>query len=331
LTTDPLALVRLLADGELHGAEELRALYPGGSEDPCTLAARTLDGWGLELRREPGGIRLAAPPDLLDGRMIREGLSPSSAACVRRLEVHAELSSTNDALLAVGDVPAGRSDVMLAEYQTAGRGRHGRPWLAPFAAGICLSLSWRFTASRTDASALGPAVGVAVLRALRRLGLRGMGLKWPNDVLVGEKKLAGTLCELRTDSATGAYVVVGIGLNHRLPERAREDLRAAGRAAIDLAQLAFPAALPPRNAVVIALTDAVLLALNDYGARGFAVFRDEWAAADTLVGRAVTVHRAGTIAQGVARGIASDGAFRVELPDGLVRLNAGEVSLRAAT
>src|SRR6185436_7737129 len=109
--------------------------------------------------------------------------------------------------------PPGSVDVQLAEFQTAGRGRRGRSWFAPPGGSVCLSLSWSFPEMPRDAGALGLAIGVCVLRALESLGVPNAQLKWPNDVLVADRKLGGILIELRAESAGPAHAVVGIGLN----------------------------------------------------------------------------------------------------------------------
>ncbi len=95
----------------------------------------------------------------------------------------------------------------------AGRGRRGRAWLAPPGGSICLSLSWTFREVPADLSALGLVVGVCKLRALRELGIAAAKLKWPNDILVDDRKLGGILIELRAESDGPVYVVIGIGLN----------------------------------------------------------------------------------------------------------------------
>jgi BirA family biotin operon repressor/biotin-[acetyl-CoA-carboxylase] ligase len=141
---------------------------------------------------------------------------------------------TNSRLLAITDLPAGKADVCIAEHQSAGRGRRGREWLAPFGGGICLSLSWTFPEPPPQLGALSLAVGVALLRALGSHGASGVRLKWPNDVLVNERKLGGILCELRAEAGGPAYVVIGVGLNARLAEATRRALGESGVNAIDL-------------------------------------------------------------------------------------------------
>jgi BirA family transcriptional regulator, biotin operon repressor / biotin---[acetyl-CoA-carboxylase] ligase len=321
-------LFRALSDGNRHTLAELAAAAQL-PVDALAAEGDALAATGLALERTEQAWRLAAPLELLDERAIRATLPGEGCARLRRLGVALATESTNQALLAVEDLPEGAADVLLAEYQSAGRGRQGRAWVAPPCAGLCLSLSWRFAQGGADLAALAPAVGVAAVRALTRLGLVRMGLKWPNDILVEDAKLAGILCELRT-SAAGAYVVVGIGMNHRLPAVVRAALAAEGRAVTDLAELAAPGPPPGRNALAAALIGALLEALPVYAARGFSAFHDEWRARDLLAGRPILVSSAGTTRAGLARGVAPDGALRVEMPEGLLRVSSGEVSVRVA-
>ncbi len=145
---------------------------------------------------------------------------------VRRLEVAWSTGSTNTVLLSRPNPPGGSSEVMLAEYQTAGRGRRGRAWLAPPGGAVCMSMSWTFRDVPADLSALGLVIGVCEVRALHALGVTSAKLKWPNDLLVDERKLGGILIELRAESDGPALC----GHRHRAECRfggavAREDSR----------------------------------------------------------------------------------------------------------
>ena len=268
---------------------------------------------------------MSGRPDLLDADDIRARLPDDARARLRRLEVHESLDSTNDRLLAVENLPPGHCDACLAEFQSAGRGRRGRRWVAPFASGLCLSVGWKFCDAPADLSALSLAAGVAVLRALGRLGVTGLALKWPNDIVRGDGKLGGILIDLRGDAAGPAYAVVGVGINVRLPTPAREQLAAEGVDALDLASFGTP---PSRNALAAALIAELSAALMEYGARGFAAFAQDWQAADALAGRSVAVLLGGGILEGRARGVGADGALLLEADGNLRRIVSGEVSVR---
>lgn len=320
-----LVLLRLLADGALHSGEELAAAL-SISRAAVWKRLQQLEAWGIALEARPGsGYRFEAPIDLLDAAAIRARLPAEVVADLRDLEVHEALDSTSNRLLAARGLPPGRFDACLAEFQNAGRGRRGRRWVAPFASGICLSVSWSYRDAPATLGALSLAAGVAALRALRRVGIDGLSLKWPNDIVRGHAKLGGILIDLRGEAAGPACVVVGIGINVRLPRAASAALVAEGVEALDLASLG---AVPERNALAAVLVAELHQALVEFGARGMTAFADEWQAADALAGHAVRVLHGGQHLDGLARGVDADGALLLEADGGRRRIVSGEVSVR---
>ena len=320
-----IELLRLMADGALHSGEELAAAL-SVSRAAVWKRLQQLAEWGIVLEALPGrGYRLEAPIDLLEATRIRAALPPVARDSLRHLEVHETLASTSDRLLAIDDLPPGRFDACLAEFQSAGRGRRGRHWVAPFASGLCLSLNWSYPDAPATLAALSLAAGVAALRALGRLGVSGLALKWPNDIVQEDRKLGGILVDLRSEAAGPAYVVVGIGINVRLPVSARERLAIEGVRAVDLATLGEP---PPRNALAAALIAELSTALVEYGARGMSAFADEWRDSDALAGRTVAVLHGGQKLEGCARGVDDDGALLLEIDGVPRRIVSGEVSVR---
>ena len=115
------------------------------------------------------------------------------------LEVFGEIDSTNSYLLNVPPPPAGRFRVAIAEHQTGGRGRMDRRWVSPAATGLCLSIAYTFTDTPSDLSCATLAVGIAIAEALEEIGILGIGLKWPNDLVFRGGKLGGILTELRSN------------------------------------------------------------------------------------------------------------------------------------
>ena len=171
----------------------------------CTAFSRSV----FEVHSVPKrGYRLSQPVESLSRSRIEKNFLAHTRARVRKLEVLAEVESTNTRLFAVTDLPMDRADVCIAEFQSAGRGRRGRSWTAPYGSGVCLSLSWQFPETPRQIGALSLATGVGVLRALREQGVGAIGLKWPNDILSGGSKLGGILIELRAETAGPAYVVL---------------------------------------------------------------------------------------------------------------------------
>ena len=237
------------------------------------------------------------------------------------------IASTNTALLARPNPADGLSEVLLAEVQTAGRGRRGRTWLAPPGGAICLSLSWTFREVPEDLSALGLVIGVCAVRALRELGVENVALKWPNDLLIEGKKLAGVLIDLRAEAQGPACVVIGIGMNVALGAAVLEQIAQAGTAATDLESAGLTEV--SRNAIAAALVGACVAGLVEFARAGLKSFLAEWRAADALRGRSVSVTAGEGVARGLARGIDLHGALMVETREGVRRFVSGDVSVRA--
>ncbi len=320
-------LLLQLADGQARSGEALAAEL-GVTRAAVWKQVQQLDDWGLEVVAVPGlGYRLKSPLDLLAEQELRAQLGSVVADRLRHLELHDEIDSTNDRLLAAIDLPCGRFDACLAEFQRAGRGRRGRAWIAPFASGLCLSVNWRFPEMPPQLASLSLVAGVAARRALGRVGVEDVALKWPNDLLRGGGKLGGILCELRAESAGPAYIVIGIGLNVCLPVGAAEAIGVSGLPPADLAGHAV-GKTGFRAELAGALLNQLVLALMEFEHAGLAPFREEWSAVDALRGQPVSLHHAEGIRSGTAEGIDEDGALIFEAAGVRERVVSGEVSLR---
>jgi BirA family biotin operon repressor/biotin-[acetyl-CoA-carboxylase] ligase len=324
-------LVRLLADGRLHSGARLAASL-GVTRAAVWKTVADLRTRGVEILSEPRrGYRLAQPVELIDPGALHAAAIATGVSLPPATEVLFEVGSTNDYLYGADPPAPGQPRLVIAERQTAGRGRRGRSWLAPFGSGLTFSIGWSFADLPADLPALGLALGVCVVRALRGLGAAEVGLKWPNDVVWRNRKLGGLLLQLRSESGGPAYVVAGLGLNLQLPGSAREQLAAPqATPATDLAA-AVGANLPSRNAIAAAVAGSMLTGLDEFSRKGFTPFAAEWAAADSLRDAAVVVLRHDGSLHGIARGANADGSLRVELDGGAIeRVHAGDVSLRAA-
>jgi BirA family biotin operon repressor/biotin-[acetyl-CoA-carboxylase] ligase len=322
-------LLRLLADGAEHSGEDLARTLEV-SRAAVWKHVQQLGEWGLEVEAVPGrGYRLGQPIDLLDEARLRAHLPGIATDRLRDLTLALELDSTNSTLVARGSVPAGLFDACLAEFQSSGRGRRGRAWIAPLGSGLCLSLSWTFPETPSQLSALSLAAGVAIVRALRAAGFADVGLKWPNDILLGGGKLGGVLIEIRAEAGGPVYAVIGVGLNVRLPSAARAAIEATGLAPASLADAAGDR-LPSRSELAASLIGHLVAALVEFEVRGLEAFAAEWANADALCGRPARVVMGGTIVEGVGRGVDADGALLLESDGGIRRFFSGDVSLRPA-
>ena len=199
----------------------------------------------------------------------------------------------------------------------------------PIGAGVCLSVGWQFAGMPTELAALTLAVGVVVRRVLQRVAGLDIALKWPNDLVVDERKLGGILLELVGEAQGGAHVVAGIGLNVALPPELLPSLSDWPRGAIDL-KTALGREPPPRTVLAASLVDELAKLFIDYPERGFAPYRSEWRSADFLRGRAVQLDDAAGGLVGTALGIDADGALLVETAAREQRrVVAGDVSVRS--
>ncbi len=271
------------------------------------------------------GYRLPWPLQLLDAARIRAALPPAVANRLGALEVHWELDSTSSELQRRG-AAAPDLAMLLAETQSAGRGRRGRHWLSPPGLNLYLSCVKRFDTGFAALSGLSLAIGVIVLRALAALDVAGAGLKWPNDVLAAAAgqapgKLAGSLVELSGEYQGPCAAVIGIGLNLRLTAQ-------AGQPACDLATLAGGTP-PDRNRAAAALIAALAEGLGQFEREGFAAFADEYARHDLLRDRALRLSGVDGERDGIGAGVDGRGALLLRLPGGEVqRVDSADVTVR---
>ena len=316
-----------LADGQFHSGEEL-ARRLGVSRSAFWKAVRTLRALGSPLEAVRNrGYRLTHGTEPLDADTIRSRLPREVRDSVSHLAAEWSIASTNTALLERSAPGAGKTEVLLAEYQTAGRGRRGRAWLAPPGGAVCLSLSWTFREVPPDLGSLGLVIGVCALRALKALDVRNLGLKWPNDLLIDGRKLGGILIDLRAESAGPALVVIGIGINVALGDSVLRKIAQTGLEAADLAGAG--AAHPARNTIAAGLITECVRGLREFERRGLRPFSEEWRSADALRGRPVEVRAAeGAVTRGLARGIDVHGAFMLETPGEVKRFISGDVTVR---
>ena len=231
-------------------------------------------------------------------------------------------ASTNAELLGRAEAGAPSGTVLVANEQTAGRGRRGRSWIASRGDSLAFSLLWRF-APGTAPAGLSLAVGLAVARALARVGAGDTALKWPNDILRSGRKLGGILVELVPGAPHAA--VIGIGINLHLPADLPADVRAASAA------LCAPGETTDENALYAMLLTELLATLELFAAAGFAALRPEWLAHHAMQDVPVLLSSDfGAPRAGICRGVDSDGALLFEAGGRSERILSGEVSLRPA-
>ncbi|MGG7054362.1 biotin--[acetyl-CoA-carboxylase] ligase [Nitrosomonas sp. ANs5] len=320
------AVLRSLSDGDYHSGTGLgQALHI--SRASVSHALRDLEQYGLVIHRVRGrGYRWLNPIQWLDIDQIQHHLD--EMADEFQVEVLDTTESTNSLLLQRAvehDFPDKRcKQVVVAELQTGGRGRRGRSWLSGLGDSLTFSLLWPSQCTVHALSGLSLAVGLAIVRALTRIGVQGVVLKWPNDVLFAARKLAGVLIELHGDMLSPSTVIIGVGLNLKLSGGIRNRI---DQAVTDVAGITDH--MPDRNRLLALLLRELKAVLDVFEQQGFQPFQEEWMRYHAYQNRLVQVDFPdGSVKHGIANGVTPNGALQLNTPAGMLHLNSGEVSLR---
>lgn len=313
-----LTLLKLLKDGRFHSGQALGVAL-GVSRSAVWKQLQLLEAeLGLSIHKVRGrGYQLAAPLMLLDPI----GISEATPSCDWSVLVFDSIDSTNAEALRAIERGQTAPFLVLAERQTAGRGRRGRKWVSPFAENVYYSLVLRIEGGMRQLEGLSLVVGLAVMQALRELGVSAAGLKWPNDVLVGQKKIAGILLELVGDPADVCHVVLGVGINVNMQMTDEVDqqwtsMRLETGKVFD------------RNQMVAVLSEKLQRYLHRHQVEGFSAIQSEWEQNHLWQGRAVSLIAGVNQIDGEVLGIDKQGALRLKV-DGVEKsFSGGELSLR---
>jgi len=315
-------LIELLADGQFRSGAWLGEQL-GISRAAVWKQVRALTELGLEVHAVRGrGYRLAAPFQPLRSELLVSLLSEDVASRIDSIDVFHEIDSTSEHLRKQEAPNPGRGRVCLAEYQSAGRGRRGRSWVSPYGSSLYLSMAWHVQEPRTQISGLSLASAVAVVRALRQQGIEGLGLKWPNDIYCNGRKLAGILLDLAGEAGGNYQVVIGVGINLKIPRPA------AARIDQPWADLAHYADTLDRNRLAAQVLNSLADTIDTFMEKGLEGFAQEWKRFDLVSGQAVRLQQGKTTISGTARGIDANGALLIERDGSTKSYHAGEVSVR---
>ncbi|WP_288878242.1 bifunctional biotin--[acetyl-CoA-carboxylase] ligase/biotin operon repressor BirA [uncultured Kosakonia sp.] len=315
--TIPLTLISLLADGEFHSGEQLGERL-GMSRAAINKHIQTLRDWGVDVFTVPGkGYSLPEPIQLLDETFIRREVAQGSVAVLPVID------STNQYLL---DRLAGlqSGDACVAEYQQAGRGRRGRKWISPFGANLYISMYWRLEQGPAAAIGLSLVIGIVMTEVLRDLGADQVRVKWPNDLYLNDRKLAGILVELTGKTGDAAQIVIGAGVNLAMRNAQAGDINQGW---INLQEAGVRI---DRNVLAARLITELRSALHCFEQEGLTPFLSRWEVLDNFINRPVKLIIGEKEIFGISRGIDSQGALLLE-QDGVVKpWVGGEISLRSA-
>lgn len=317
-----LPLLRQLADGRFHSGQALAKSFGVSRASICNLV-HTAQQLGLTVHAVRGrGYQLVSPPSWLDPAKIVAALG--STAAHYQIRILDATDSTNSLLMQAAAAGAPDGCVVCAEYQFAGRGRRGRQWHSILGGSLTFSVLWRFEEGITALVGLSLAVGVAIARALNRFSRFPVKLKWPNDVLVDYRKLAGILVEIQGDIQGPSFAVVGIGLNVSLPAAHRDSI---DQAVIDLEEMQIHLDRNSLLATCLVELKAVMDVMREQGFKGL---RDEWEAHHAHAGQPVTLLLPDRqMVTGIALGVDDTGAFLLQSENGArAAYNSGDIRLR---
>jgi len=271
------------------------------------------------------GYRLNTSLELLDHQVIMQALSVNALAVLQRLELHDQIDSTSRYLSHLAHTHPEEGGVFcIAEQQTEGRGRRGRPWISPFARNIYMSLLWRFDEGPASLSGLSLVIGVAVIRALKQQGIEEVGLKWPNDIYWQHKKLGGILLEVSGESTGPCSAVIGVGLN---VDMSIDEAEAIDQEWTDVRRIIGKTAQFSRTQLVASMMNTIVEVTANYTQTRFTEYIAEWRQYDCMQGRKVDVFIGNKTVTGVVQGIGDDGLLLLQTESGTIqRYASGEVS-----
>ncbi|MCU7959842.1 MAG: bifunctional biotin--[acetyl-CoA-carboxylase] ligase/biotin operon repressor BirA [gamma proteobacterium symbiont of Bathyaustriella thionipta] len=325
LAANKIALLQQLATGGFCSGERLAQQLKISRSSVWKHIQQLQQQTGLRIDAVRGrGYRLSRPLELLDNQRIKSAIEQSRSL---QIEIFHQLDSTNHYLMRHSAAGLQNDALCLTEQQLAGRGRRGRSWCSPFGTNIYLSYLHHFHRPPAAMSGFSLVAALSVYHALETLGVQGISLKWPNDIMTDRGKLAGVLLEMTAEPDGPCSVVTGIGLNTRLPDEIAQTIDQPWD---DLHKHCRQAA-PGRNALVIAIVNALRDAAQTYDQYGLEQFRQQWLAHDRYHQKRVTVTTAAGVLSGQHSGVSPQGGLLLATDKGVQEMHGGEVSLRAAS
>ena len=306
---------------------EFEKLIAGNPVNSTLELLDFLDGIGVPYTRQGSVLTLNPGMELLDEAAIRtelQHLVSELQMSTLDLEIHRVTQSTNDVVMQRLVESQSTAILCVAEMQTAGKGRRGRRWISPFGRNVYLTYGRFIGRQLSELGGLSLVVGMVVVDVLRAMGLERVGLKWPNDILLGGGKLGGILLELRASDAGGIGLVAGVGLNLAL--NVKESL------SIDQPWSAISSQLEmPRNILLGTLGGRIVNAIQAFEDVGFDSFAEKWSEYNLYTGQQVTVIRGSETISGIDSGVDQEGNLLLRTGAGLEVHNSGEVSMRPVT
>ncbi|MGB1197804.1 MAG: bifunctional biotin--[acetyl-CoA-carboxylase] ligase/biotin operon repressor BirA [Thalassotalea sp.] len=314
-------LIRQLAEGKFVSGQLIGESL-GISRAAVSKHIASLNDMGLDIYSVTGkGYRLAEPIALIDKTAILANLSAKALAS--KVEVHCLIDSTNNYLLRRLPEHIKQGQVCIAEHQSAGRGRRGKQWISPFGSHIYMSMYWHLEQGMSAAMGLSVVAAIAISDAIKTLYQIDVQLKWPNDIYIEGKKLAGILIDLEGQALEPCHCIIGLGVNVSMPVQASHsidqpwtDLQTHCTAPID------------RNILIAEIISRLTARLNEHQEHGIVNMLERWLQLDLYLNQGVQLIAGEKITQGICRGINNQGALLLEIDRQIKPIYGGEVSLR---
>ncbi|MGS0683490.1 bifunctional biotin--[acetyl-CoA-carboxylase] ligase/biotin operon repressor BirA [Shewanella sp. 125m-7] len=305
-----------LAAGTFVSGEALATIV-GVSRTAVSNHISGLEEYGVDIYSVKGkGYRLNGPISLVDEANLKSQIS-------NRCFYFDDIPSTNAFILKHAEELVS-GDICVAEYQSAGRGRRGRVWVSPYGCHLYFSMYWQFPQGMAQAMGLSLVVACSIVSVLEQLDVKDVGVKWPNDIYLENKKLAGVLIEMNGQTDSQCNLVIGIGLNMAMGEQHAAKIDQPWN------DLSGQLNMPDKTALLVLLQKQLQQDLSLFQSSGLKAFTERWSAADLFEGHAVKLLMGQDEVHGVCRGIDEQGAIVLETESGLHSYIGGEISLRKA-
>lgn len=319
-----LALLKILADAKFHSGTALGKEL-GLSRSAVWKQMKSLEDCGIEVYSVRGrGYRLPLGLDLLDVQLVRSFLNENAKDALEHIQLDTFTDSTN--LMALRNIRQWNHGALyLSEYQSAGKGRRGRSWVGPLASNLYMSLIWRFAGGAAALQGLSLLVGLSILQSLKELGINGIELKWPNDLLYQGKKLAGILLEMQGDASGDVSVVIGVGVNV-LMDKSHHNYQQIDQPWVDLTSISDRKI--NRNQMLASILNRLTENLALFAEQGLAPFVDQWHQYHAFQDSYVKLLADAQAIEGICRGIDQRGALLLERYGKIEAYHGGEISVR---
>lgn len=318
------SILRILSDGEIHSAT-LLAYQLNCSRATILEQISYIDDHDIIISKlRFHEYRWINPIKWLSYNSINQQLNNYS--CCFKINIFNEIPSTNDYLLSVLDSSITTNHpalVILTELQKLGRGQRGRSWHTGLGDSLTFSLLWRFENGASSLSGLSLCVAVATIRVFRQLSIDSVYLKWPNDILFKQKKIAGTLIEIRGEMEGPSFAVIGIGINFDLSSKTKLNI---DQPVGDLYEIT--GSKVDRNSVLAPLLIELRRVLLQFTGLGFQSFVNEWNQSHFFNDKAVILTLPdSSIIEGVVKGVDCKGSLMLSTCKGTMTFNTGSISL----